>query len=445
MSTGPQHTASPQAEAFAAVAEQFRQAEQWSPAELAKVQTELLGRLLADAAAHVPWHREHTAPVLRDAPGESPLTLLERVPVLTRTMIQAQQAALVSERHQPDGVVDFSTSGSTGTPVTVRWNRAANLVQAGLVARHYRWFDSDPAAKLAGLRVVTGSDGVRRGRGWFPGAAAGETADMDASFPVRKQLEWLLREDPRYLMTYPSNARALLLEARAQGVKPTRLERIHSFGEAMADELPALARSIWNVPVADRYSAREVGLVAIQCPTGDGYHVQAESVLVELLDAHDRPVPEGETGRVVITNLHNRAMPMIRYAIGDYAAAGPPCRCGSPLPVLKRILGRTRNMFVMPDGDVLWPRFSSQELGNVAPIRQFQLVQTSLDEVIFRLVAMRAITAEEESTLESLVRRRLLGDYRLEFRYVDDIPRSASGKYEDFRSEVAQDGAVSHA
>ena len=76
---------------------------------------------------------------------------------------------------------------------------------------------------------------------------------------------------------------------------------------------------------------------------------------MEVLDNHGRPCKEGETGRVVLTDLHNFTMPLIRYEIGDYAEVGPPCACGRGLPVLARILGRSRNMLTLPAGDRIWP------------------------------------------------------------------------------------------
>src|SRR5262249_57510260 len=105
--------------------------------------------------------------------------------------------------------------------------------------------------------------------------------------------------------------------------------------------------------------------------------VQSENLLLEVLDERGRPCGPGETGRVVVTTLHNFAMPLIRYAIGDYATVGPPCPCGRGLPVLTRIMGRARNMLTLPDGKQIWPYFAGENLSGLAPTRQYQLVQTS--------------------------------------------------------------------
>src|SRR6185295_14515719 len=99
----------------------------------------------------------------------------------------------------------------------------------------------------------------------------------------------------------------------------------------------------WGVGVVDVYSSEECGQIALQCPEHEQYHVQSESVLVEVLDDEGRPCAPGTIGRVVLTTLQNFAMPLIRYDIGDFAEPGPACPCGRALPVLTRIVGRVRN------------------------------------------------------------------------------------------------------
>lgn len=420
---------------------ELRQTERWRPDQLRDAQTQMLGRMLSFAHDNVPFYRQRMAG-LTDAPAFSnPRELLAALPVLKRRELKAQAEALHSAHARTPQALSFTTSGSTGMPVRVAWDRDANVLIAAIVARYHRWWKSDPSARYATLSAVP-TDAQGRGREvrgmpWYPGQPGSDGVAADAAQPVREQLSWLLREQPRYLMTYPSNARALLRAARESGKSLACLERIDTFGESAVEGLDGLADEVCAAQVADRYSAREVGMIALQCPDGQGYRVQAESVFVELLDESDQPVSAGETGRVVVTSLQNIAMPLIRYEIGDYAQAGEALNEGMPHPVLRKIHGRRRNMFRLPDGDSLWPRFNSDDLASVAPVRQFQLVQKSLALLGLTLVVDRLVTAGEEAALEGLVRERLKGDYRLALQYVDDIPRSAGGKYEDFRCEIA--------
>jgi len=159
----------------------------------------------------------------------------------------------------------------------------------------------------------------------------------------------------------------------------------------------------------------------------------AESVLVEVLDAAGNPCKPGETGRLVISSLHNCATPLIRYELRDYATVGEPCACGRTLPTLARITGRERNMLRLPDGTLHWPLVGFQRFRDIAPVRQYQLVQQSLQAVEVRLACDRALSADEEAALGAVIRDALGHPFDLRFAYFGaELPRAANGKFEEF-------------
>jgi phenylacetate-CoA ligase len=135
---------------------------------------------------------------------------------------------------------------------------------------------------------------------------------------------------------------------------------------------------------------------------------------------------------VVVTALHNFAMPLLRYELGDYAVAGAPCRCGRGLPVLQRILGRVRNMLRLAGGERYWPMLGTRGFAHLAPVLQHQFVQTACDRLELRIVAARPLTSGEEAALREHVTRRLPAPMQVDIRCCADIPRSAGGKFEDF-------------
>ena len=190
--------------------------------------------------------------------------------------------------------------------------------------------------------------------------------------------------------------------------------------------------------MVDTYSSQEVGYIALQCPDSENYHVQSENVLVEVLDESGAPCQAGQIGRVVITTLHNFAMPFLHYDIGDYAEVGTICACGRGLPVLKRILGRQRNLLVMPNGERRWPVFMSEgDPADLPPFFQFQVVQRSLDELELNVVRPTAgITPEEQKQVEAHFHGILGYPFKISINCVAEIPRSPTGKFEDFISLV---------
>jgi phenylacetate-CoA ligase len=208
-------------------------------------------------------------------------------------------------------------------------------------------------------------------------------------------------------------------------------------------------RDAWNLRVVDMYSAKEAGPIALQCPLHDHYHEQSEAVLVEILDAEGRACAPGETGRVVLTSLHNFAAPLIRYEIGDLAERGPACGCGRALPVIARILGRRRNMLHYPDGSARWPSLGEAGLAAVfarapemPPVEQFQLVQHSTTRLEARLVVARPYTPAEETLLADYLRTAFGPHWQIAFSYPAAIERGPGGKFEDFLSHVAPGAAT---
>ena len=206
--------------------------------------------------------------------------------------------------------------------------------------------------------------------------------------------------------------------------------------EPVDAELEARLRDTWQVSVADVYSANEVGNIAFRCQAGS-LHVQPEAVLVEVLDDAGRPWATGATGRVVVTALHNIATPLIRYEIGDYATVGGNCSCGRAHPVLARVLGRVRNLAHTPDGRSFWPA-ALAKIRAVEPIRQFQYVQTATDTIQLRVMLDRELTAAEAEVLRGIVQRVMQYPFKVDIRVVASIERGPTGKFEEFRSDIAQ-------
>jgi phenylacetate-CoA ligase len=164
----------------------------------------------------------------------------------------------------------------------------------------------------------------------------------------------------------------------------------------------------------------------------------ADALIVEGLDAAGRQSAPGDIGRVVVSNLGNFASPLIRYDIGDYAEVGNPPKCGRGLPVLQRIVGRSRNLLIMPDGRRQWPLTGYGSFREVAPVLQFQFVQTGRTAIEVRLVVSRSVTSEEENALRSVILAALGYPFTLAFKYHQEpLRRDPSGKFEEFICAIA--------
>jgi phenylacetate-CoA ligase len=166
----------------------------------------------------------------------------------------------------------------------------------------------------------------------------------------------------------------------------------------------------------------------LQCPTSEHYHVQSERHLVEILREDGTPCEAGEIGRVVITDLHNFATPILRYDIGDLAEVAPACPCGRGLPALARIVGRVRNMLLRPDGSTTYPVFTVA-CREAARYRDIQLVQLTREALRARVVPDGEL---DEAALITALHRNLGPHFSVEVERVDEIARTAAGKLEEF-------------
>lgn len=368
--------------------------------------------------------------------------------MLTRRNIQQAGEFLVSKEPPPDHghIIQASTSGSTGQPVHVKSTALNKLLWQTFTVREHLWHKRDFDFKLASIRQFDNSLAMPpEGEiidGWGPATNAlfktGPCAMLSIHATVREQAEWLIRQAPDYLLSYPSNLLALISYFEDHKLEPPPLKQVLTISETVSRALREASLKAWGAPLMDTYSSREMGYIASQCPEHEHLHVHAENVLVEVLGPDNKPCKPGEIGKLVITSLYNYAMPLIRYQIGDYAEVGKPCSCGRGLPVLKRILGRERNMLRLPNGEARWPIIGGPISGHIKlPPRQYQVVQKSLDLIEVRVAADRPFTGEETESLTAAFRKSFGHNFEICWAYVNEFPKNPSGKFEEFISEIA--------
>ena len=429
-----------------ALVQQLEQSQWWPRERLEAQQCRQLGRLLDHAFTNAPFYRGALERAGFSRGHAVTTQFLRALPILTRRDIQEAGDQLLSTALPPEHGRQqrLATSGSTGTPVAVMKTELEQAYWSAVTLRQSLWQRRDPRLKLAAIR----SD--RSGRSDYPhgskqadwGAPISEIFEtgpgvlLDVRTGIAEQVEWLVREEPEYLLSFGTNLLFLVRHCREQSIRLPRLKEVIASGEIVEPELRHLCHEVWGASLSDIYSAVEVGYIALQCPEHDHYHVQMEACVVEVLDDEGTPCEPGEVGRVVVTPLHNYATPLIRYAIGDYAEVGEPCPCGRGLTVLRRIVGRARDMIVLPSGERRFGYHSPDLLAGVAPLVQHQIAQTSLDELEIRLVVRRALTVEEEAIVIRRVNENYGGGFRCRIIYREEIPRSLGGKYFVFRSEL---------
>jgi phenylacetate-CoA ligase len=430
-----------QAAILAAMLRQLDDTQWMAPPSIEAMQYRQLGNVIAHCEQYSPQFRRRL-----DRAGLKPGDLvspagLRRLPVLRRRELQNAEDLFCSEvpaGHTP--LYETRTSGSTGEPVVMRRTAMSNFDWLAMTLREHLWHKRDFHGPLCAIRANIAAP--TRRADWGPPASllfeTGPSLGIPITTDIDSQIAQIAGFAPDSLLAYPSNLRAIARQCASRGIALPSLRHIRTIGETLSPQLRDEIRGIFGARLADCYSSQEVGYIACECPDAPLYHVMAESMIVEILDAEGAPCLEGQIGRVTVTDLHNFATPLVRYDIGDYAEPGPVCSCGRGLPTLKRIYGRERNLILMPDGTRHWPLVGFDRFREIAPIIQYQLVQDGRESIAVRLVASRPLSAGEEGDLRSHIQLSLGFAFTLRFNYFEnEIPAGPTGKFEEFVCKVA--------
>jgi phenylacetate-CoA ligase len=386
------------------------------------------------------WYRERLRRAGLTKSSSLDAARLRHLAPIARADLQAQGDAAFVQPPAAHGAARVTqTSGSSGEPVRVMRTELSHRYWMAYNLREHLWWQRDFSQSLFVVRANLGQRFVAQ-KDWGPPVSLlhptgpGYAASLGLSTTELAQL--LIELAPGYVLLYPSVLKDLLALFRVTGAAPRNLLQIRTMGETLGAALREEAEAALGVPVADTYSSQELGVIAVQCPRGEGYHLMAENLIVEVLRPDGSACAEGESGDVVVTDLHNFATPLVRYAIGDVAVAGGACRCGCRLPMLQRIEGRSRSLITYPDGRKRWPLVGFARFREVAPIAQYQVVQHDIETLELKLACARLTTAQE-AALTSIVTQALGHTFALRLTYHPrGIARLANGKFEEVVSLI---------
>jgi len=357
---------------------------------------------------------------------------LEAFPVLTKADIRRHERALVSCRYDIRRLRRKRTSGSTGVPLTVYIDEPAVQWKTACTIRADEW-----SGYRLGQRVakVWGNPEYRhfglkgRLRNFLLDRAVyldtlGLSAERIAAFVAR-----LRRHRPGLLFGHAHSLYLLACHLRKSGISDVRPHGIVSTAMVLHRWQRAVIEEVFSVPVTDRYGCEEVSLIASECEMHNGLHVNADSVYTEVLDG---------SGKLLVTDLTNRAMPLIRYQIGDVVVpSSRRCPCGRGLPLLERVEGREADYVVTPDGRLISGISLTENFALLIPgAAQVQIVQESLTELLVRVVPDDDLGAESRRRIDELVAATFGPAVRWHLELVDAIPPGPGGKYRFCISKV---------
>ena len=415
----------------------------WPPEQMLEFQRSQLTQLLHHAKATVPFYKTRLDVVFKRN-GEIDWDRWHEIPIVTRADLRERRNELLA-RELPPGhgpTKDFSTSGSSGVPITITATAIASAVKSAAMRRLQTLHKVDTSRNAATFVFPHELAGTIFRNGDTPAwsfeqqGAGSKSIKINLFLSDAEKLNILVREKVSSLSHLPNTAEILAYQNTRMG-KPLRLDSFFCYGQQVSDEQRQKVMDSFGARCISIYSSKEAGLMACQCPTGSHFHVNRELVVLEVLNAQGGACQTGETGRVVVTPLHSTAQPLIRYEQGDLATVGEAGVCGSKLPVLLRIDGRQDPIFRFPDrlgSEVLIDKSMLQEALRAAAI---QMAQTRELKFEIRYVADEDVKPRAKARINKHLRQVLHPMLSFEYKRLAEIPRNAGGKQQRFVREFS--------
>jgi phenylacetate-CoA ligase len=416
---------------------------QWkTKGELTHLQVLKLKSLLIHAYEKVPFYRQRFDNLSTDVIHLHHPEHFSQIPLLTKQDINENRGIMIAKGENDNKLLPYSTSGSTGEALYFYYDMRSWAYRRATVRRNQEWLGirlGDRSACLWGSPMDLNKAARVRGRlhGWVNNImflSSYELSDERLE-DYRRRLD---KFRPKLLISYPGPLAVLAEYLLRKNENITSVKAIISSAETLFPWQRDLIEKAFLCPVYNRYGCREFGDIAQECKKREGLHVNVDRFVVEVLDAALNPVGDGRSGQLVITDLDNYGMPFIRYQIGDMASfKKEPCSCGRTLPLLKQVDGRTLDVIRAPNGNRLGGTFWTILFKSRPGIKQFQVIQDTLEQITIRYVRDVKVVNIDFQAFERRINEKCGGNFVVNFKEVEDIPKTSSGKSRFIISKLA--------
>lgn len=412
---------------------QLRRLEKQPRDKLVALQEQKLTALIQHAYATSPWYKQVMDQAGIDPQEQITLERLKAFPITTKADIRENVDSFISTAYSKDTLNKAKTGGSTGVSLNLFFDEQCQQLRN--------------AAQMY-------ADGFAR---WRPGIrVAAVWGNPPVARTMKQKLRSYLLERMIYLDTMDLNPRSMNdFVERWQDFQPQvvfgHAHSIYIFAKYLVENQIMDLRPLGVVTtsmmlleqernvieqafacqVTNRYGCEEVGLITVECEQHSGMHINTPHIILEALDGNNEPVSEGQAGKLVITDLNNFGMPLIRYRVEDVGVLSDRhCPCGRSTPLLERLEGRVADFLKKPDGgQVAGVSLVERTLTKVPGVEQMQLVQESLYDIRINRVKGHEYTPQTDLELMREFREVFDEQVNLTIQDVAKIPQEASGKY----------------
>jgi len=406
--------------------------EQWLPAEQLAARREARLRQVLVRAAGAPYYRAMLRAAGVTDPASFELRQIDRLPFLDRRVIAKHGLDAFLTVGRP-GLIEVTTSGSTGTPGQFLRHKLEEADYSGRWWRVYSAFGCRARDAQINLARVDKPDRAGpitflRWLGVLP-----RIERLASDNPPEEALRRLQELSPPILTGYAGAIEALAEHVLATGARVHPPRAVFCTAMEVTDRCLELAEQAFQAPAVDVYVTNEFGVIAWSCPARrDVLHVNDDSFVVEVVDHDGSPVPAGTLGELVVTSLGLSSMPLIRYRMGDMAARLPEtCGCGRGLGLLTRVHGRTAHAIRRPNGALITTPLITSLFGRASAhtwVRRFQVREEPDRHLRFLVDARRPPSELQRHELTEIVEASVGADFEIAIELVEQIPMAPNGK-----------------
>ena len=414
-----------------------------STEELQALQLHRLRRLLEHTYRRCAFYRERF-----QASGLSPddirsLDDLRLLPPLEKRDIQEHSDKMVAKGWPQEDLFLDHTGGSTGAPIAFYSTRERRCWGKAATRRHNAWASCEIGDRVAYVWGAPRDLPSHTRRARLVNALSGQQIFLDTGHLDERKMtlfrETLIQFRPKIIQAYARSLAMFARFLRERGLRPPRPCAIVTSAEVLEPADRQVIEEVFGCPVFNRYGCREVGVIASECPAHQGLHIAAEGLLIEIVHGND-PVRPGQQGAILVTDLLNLGMPMIRYRIGDMGVwEEGECSCGRGLPRLREVSGRVTDFLVGADGRLVSGVYlATYVVARRTSLGQVQILQEEPGRVRYRIKPGPSFQGRDDLDYLQRETTRYLGEGTLvDWEFTDNLGPEPSGKYIFSRSLVA--------
>ncbi|MCJ8503131.1 phenylacetate--CoA ligase family protein [Desulfatitalea alkaliphila] len=415
---------------------------QWQPImENEKYQFFRLKQLLNHAYETVPYYRDIFRSLDMRPDDIRTKADISRLPVLTKNIIKTNKSGLTSKAFKADELITLSSGGSTGEPLKF--------------FTHHNFFEEHNATFMLSLKIAgwkenerlisiwgNPNDGrIKPGLKTFLKNVLSANLHLNAykydSSTIRDWIEHIQAKNNTFIYGYTSVVQNVAEHIIDKNIHISNVKGVMTSAEKLHDWQRILIQKAFNCKVYDQYGSREVPGIASECPAGN-MHQFLHSAYVEYLPVLDHPE---NRCKLIVTSLINKAMPFIRYEIGDYAVPGSRiCPCGRGYPLMEMKIGRIADRFITSKGKTIYGTFFVRQMYDIEGVKNFQFHQLDTHSIRLNMIKSHnfsEIDIHKISQIESNIKQALgWDDLSLDVQYVDEIPKTIGGKHRHIISDV---------